>query len=211
MPPTYAAVTVDIIGSTRIYEETGQLIRPRLLEVIDFANERFREDLAVPFSITLGDEFQGLMRNVAVCPWTIMRIRLQLHPLKCRVGVGIGTVAGELAAATREMEGSAFTMSRNALDEAKQQGRLTVYQTDDEAITQTANAISMLIDVIQNKWTDKQWEAVRAFDEYQGLTRAGEALGQTPQTMRDRLQRTDWQEVLEAVNALEAVLKQKNL
>lgn len=68
MSRIYAAVTVDIVESTKIYEETGQPIRPKLLEVMSLINERFHDDLAVPFSITLGDEFQGLLRNVSACP-----------------------------------------------------------------------------------------------------------------------------------------------
>lgn len=198
----YAAVTVDIVSSTQVYEATGQPLRPTLLKVTSAINERFGTCLAVPFGITLGDEFQGLVKEPAVCPRIIHHLRLLLHPLKCRVGVGMGEIASPLAASTSEMEGPAFSRSRAALEKARNTNRHTVYDSGIEALDVAANTISQLIDLTQSEWTSKQWMAVRAYAIHGNLARAGEELGISPQGVDRRLGATHWREVAEAVESL---------
>lgn len=201
----FAAVTVDIIGSTTVYENTGRSVRERLLAVLDAVNSRFGSELAVPFGITIGDEFQGLMRNMTSVPWAIYRIRAELIPLHCRIGVGIGPVASSLLPYTRDMEGPAFTMSREALDEAGG-SRLTVYRMDDAVLQEAVNTIAMLTDAIRSDWTEKQWQAVRAYLEHGSWTCAAQALGITKQAVARRIRSLHWQEVHEATSSLETLL-----
>ena len=203
----YAAVTVDIIGSTAMYESTGEPIRARLLTVLESINRRFEDYLAVPFGITLGDEFQGLVRDVRATPYIIYHIRAELIPLRCREGVGIGPVASGLVSSTRDMEGPAFSMSRNALDETKERkNRFTLYRMDDKLLQEAANAIAMLVDTIQGSWTEKQWQALRAYLEYGSWPRVAEALQITRQGVVRRIKPTHWQEVHEAISSLQLLL-----
>ena len=203
----YAAITADIVGSTAVYGETGRPIRPKLLEVLDALNCRFRDELAVPLRITLGDEFQGLAKKPSACPRIIYDARLHLSPLRCRFGVGIGMVVSGLADTTLEMEGPAFSLSREALEVAKKQkGRLTVYRTEDRILEEAANTVSILIDIVQSAWTSKQWEAVRSYTASGDLAAAGADLGITPQAVSDRLRMTHWREIADASHSLSHLL-----
>lgn len=206
---TYAAITADIVRSTEIYEATGEPIRPILQRVISDVNQHFGEFLAVPFAITLGDEFQGLAKEVSVCPKIVHYLRLQLHPLRCRIGIGIGKIASPLMSSTLEMEGPAFSRSRSILERIKSTNRLTGYQSGCDSLDLTANTISMLIDLIQDEWTSKQWEAVRAYTTYGRLSDAGAELGISPQGVKRRLQSTHWAEINESVEALCSLLQQR--
>lgn len=203
----YAVITADIVGSTEYYKATGKPLRPILLDALARVNQRHQDDLAVPFSITLGDEFQGLVADVAKCPRVIHDLRLQLSPLKCRVGVGIGSIVSDIAESTTQMEGLAFSMSRDALGTAeKAKSGLTVYRVEDSMLERTANAMSLLIDVIQSRWTDKQWEAVRLHGELGGVLKAGLELGVKSPSVEDRLRPTSWREVEQGVDALSNLL-----
>lgn len=204
----YAAITADIVGSTQYYEVTGKPMRPKLLETLERVNRKHQADLVVPFTITLGDEFQCLALSPSKCPHIINDLRLELHSLRCRAGVGVGTVVSEPAESSAEMEGLAFAFSREALDAAKHsRDKLTLYRANDERLQMIANTVSGLIDVIQSGWSDKQWEAVKLYTELADLTRMGSKLGITPQGARRRLMIAHWSEVIEAIDYLGELLR----
>ena len=199
----YAAITADIIGSTDFYKANGKPLRPRLLEALEKVNARHAEALAVRFTITLGDEVQGLVTNPADSPRVIHDLRLQLSPLKCRVGVGIGPIVSELAESTAQMEGASFSLSREALDATRAvKSRRTTYRADNTGLESVANAISLLIDAVQSRWTEKQWEAARLRSEVGQLAKIGGELGISWQAVDCRLHQAHWHDVEEAVASL---------
>jgi hypothetical protein len=199
----YAAITADIVGSTEYYKANGKPLRPRLLEALAKVNARHAQALAVPFAITLGDECQGLVSNPGDAPLVVHDLRLQLSPLKCRVGVGIGPIVSELAESTAQMEGLAFSMSREALDATgATKSRLTMYRAENTGLESVANAISLLVDAVQSRWTEKQWEAVRLRSEVGQLAKIGGELGISWQAVDGRLHQAHWHEVEEAVASL---------
>jgi len=203
----YAAITMDIVGSTQVYQTSNQPLRPRLLDVIELTNSRFRDDLAVPFRITLGDEFQGLVHNLSACPQIVSLLRLHLNPLRCRIGVGIGSVASAPAPSTLDMEGIAFSMSRKALESAKKQGSFTLYRmSDDSRLERAANIVSMLVDTIQGEWSEKQWEAARAYFDHPSTTAAALSLHVSRQAVDQRLRLAHYHEIQEAMDGLSRLL-----
>ncbi len=205
----YAAITADIVGSTEYYKANGKPLRPRLLKALEKVSARHAGTLAVPFAITLGDEVQGLVADPADSPRVVYDLRLQLSPLKCRIGVGIGSIVSELAETTAQMEGLAFSLSREALDTAGSlKSGLTVYRASDERIENVANTVSLLMDVVQSRWTEKQWEAARLRSELVGLTNVARELGITYQAADYRLRQAHWRDIDSAVRSLAGVIGQ---
>lgn len=203
----YAAITADIVGSTRYHQENGEPIRPKILDALNQINLSHAEELAVPFSITIGDEFQALVKSPTDSPMIIYHLRLLLNPLKCRIGVGIGGVVSDLMKTTTEMEGPAFSYSRDAIDMLKNRRELvTAYAGSDPKLASIVMGITALVDIIQNSWTSKQWEAVQLYDELHDLAAVGLKLGITPQSVEDRLRVTHWREVIHASNKLSELL-----
>jgi hypothetical protein len=202
----YAVITADIVGSTQAYEVSNEPLRPRLQEVVRTINSKFHDDLAVPFHITLGDEFQGLVHDLTACPLVIWMIRMVLNPLRCRVGVGIGSVASALSDSTLEMEGVAFSMARRSLETAERQSRLTMYRiSDDPRIEESANTISLLVDTMQKDWSERQWEAACLYAEHGTTASVGSALHISRQAVEQRLRSAHYYEIREAVGSLSAL------
>lgn len=203
----YAAITADIIGSTEYYKANGKPLRPRLLEALEKVNARHHDALAVPFAITLGDEVQGLVSNPANAPRVVHDLRLQLSPLKCRVGVGIGSIVSDFAKSTTQMEGLAFSLSREALDQMKKaKGRATGYRMENGLIEETANTIALLTDVIQSRWTDRQWEAVQLYSELGDMASVAKKLDMSAQGVEHRLRSTRWREIETSLETLSDLL-----
>ena len=204
----YAAITADIVGSTEYYKANGKPLRPRLLEALAKLNARHADALAVPFAITLGDEVQGLVTNPADAPRVVHDLRLQLSPLKCRIGTGIGPIVSELAESTSQMEGLAFSFSREALDQMKKaKVRATGYRMENGLVEETANTIASLTDIIQSRWTDKQWEAVRLYAELGDQASVGKRLGVSAQGAEHRLRSTQWREIETSLETLSDLLR----
>ena len=55
-------------------------------------NVKYRSQLGSKFSITLGDEFQGLLTEPGGILEIIQYIKFRMHPVSGRFGVGIGEI-----------------------------------------------------------------------------------------------------------------------
>jgi hypothetical protein len=202
----YAAITGDVIGSTKLYEKTGKPVRPILQAALARANERLGDLLVVPFSITIGDEFQGLVQPWEHSPIAVFRARLALYPLRCRMGVGIGSVAGGLAATTTLMEGPAFNLARDALNTTSS-SRVTVFRADEPRVTQATDVVWRLADVVTGSWSDKQWEAAQLFAVLGDMTAVARKLQVTKQAIHERLKSARYHELVESLTGLGSLLQ----
>ncbi len=199
----YAAITADIVGSTEYYKTKGSPLRPQLLDALAQVNSSHSAVLAVPFGLTLGDEFQGLLSEPAKAPRVVCDLRLLLSPIRIRVGVGLGSIVSDMAATTAHMEGQAFSYAREAIEIAgRGKSGGTVYKADDRRVEKAANGMTVLIDAVQSRWTPKQWEAVRLYLRHKDLSSVGEQLGISPQGVEHRLRSTRWRDIERGVDVL---------
>lgn len=163
----FCAIIGDLIDS-RLLEERWK-IQEQLNVVLNQVNADYIDLLAAKFTITLGDEFQGLMSTTEDTLMIIDYIRFSMYPVKIRFGIGIGpmsTVINEAAALGAD--GPAYYAAREgllnikALDSKYVQPYMDtmcyVYRTK-ERTTESAeivNATMSAIGFIADKWTDKQ-------------------------------------------------------
>ena len=86
----YYALIGDIIESRRLANRAQQ--QEALSQVLDNLNDRYQAHLASRFSLTLGDEFQGLVKVGAPIFQMIDELRLALPELNLRFGLGLGEI-----------------------------------------------------------------------------------------------------------------------
>jgi len=107
----------DIVSSRDLlHRRKSQL---RLHRLIDVLNTDFAEATAVPFAITLGDEFEGVLRDATVIPDIIWRVETFYRDAPIRLGFGYGSVSTALSSSPREMDGKAFHHARAATVRAR--------------------------------------------------------------------------------------------
>lgn len=117
------ALIADIIKSREI---------PRRSEFQKGLGEKLRtlsdrENVLSPYTITLGDEFQSLYGSTRGVLQDIMEILLFLHPVKLRVSLGIGELNTDInSESALGMDGPAFHMAREGLEELKKTDRSIV-------------------------------------------------------------------------------------
>lgn len=115
-------VIADIVSSRELTHRRRSQVR--LQKLVDALNEDFHDVIAVPFGITLGDEFEGVLRDAAVIPDVIWRIETFYRDAPIRLGFGYGTVSTALSESPREMDGKAFHHARAAIQRARKQDLL---------------------------------------------------------------------------------------
>ena len=147
-------------------------------------------DTLLPFTRTVGDEFQGLVAN----PASVVDVTLGLmRTVAWHIGIGIGAVQQPLPSDARQARGPAFLAARDAVEAAKNQStHVSVRSVPDRLEARDAEITFRLLIALQLRRSAHGWEAVGLMD--QGLTQAAAAstLGITRQALSQRLHAAHW-------------------
>ena len=167
----YCAVIGDLVDSRKI--EDRYQVQEKLKVILSGINETYSEDIAANFIITLGDEFQGLFKSVISLMSILEQIRLKMHPVKVRFGIGFGDITtaidprGAIGA-----DGPAFYAARSGVNAIKDVGGRYESPVTDLMIKTYNKELAVggsfpLMDqllsaasLIENKWTSKQREII---------------------------------------------------
>jgi len=199
--PRLSCLTVDLIASRRNTNRSAT--QTRLEEAIDQANRSLSAAIVVPFSVTLGDEWQGLVDSPAAALEADFLFRDLLHPLAVASGVGMGGVSTPLRDRTPLMDGPCFHRAREALARAKdRRGQATVLASGDPLLDEAVNALCMLLHGLAARWTPKQFQSLQAYVNHGTEAAAASALGVTQPTLHQSLDRSQAKLYLEARDAL---------
>ncbi|MCR4439661.1 MAG: SatD family protein [bacterium] len=171
----------------------------KLTTVLADVNRHFAAHVLLPFRTTVGDEFQGALRDAsqayAVC------LYLRVHaPIPLYCGVGIGEVE-RLADDEAGMRGTAFYRARDALNTCKRQQRNILLKADDRASdgVLAINALLWLIQALEERWTIRQREMARFYRTQPELTyeEVGRHFGVSKQAVSQVLRGAKWDALLE--------------
>nr|WP_312576958.1 SatD family protein [Sedimentibacter sp.] len=169
----YIAIIGDIVNSKKLVDRNATQIKLKsLLKRID---EKYSDDIASDFMITLGDEFQGLLKCGNNVMNIISEIELEMHPIQMRFGIGLGSIETEI---NREIplgaDGPAYHNARKMIEELKKlekrnmanySNMMIATEGDNSNIDMLLNSILSLCATIQSKWTNRQREIIYSYIE----------------------------------------------
>jgi hypothetical protein len=162
-------------------------------DLVDATLTRLRPlPTVLPFTRTVGDEFQGLLGD----PLSVLdAILVLMRDTSWHVGLGIGPVEQPLPADDpRSARGAAFLAARSAVDRAKNEAAhlavVAAAPAEPEGID--VEAVLRLLAEVRRRRTDAGWEVADL--AVQGLTQAETAdrLGITRQAVQQRLRTAGW-------------------
>ena len=90
----YLALIADVIDSKMVEERFD--LQKQLEKTLQTMNELFGEFLASNFTLTIGDEFQGLLKVDAPVFQMIDTLRSLLTPTQLRFGIGLGEILTDI-------------------------------------------------------------------------------------------------------------------
>lgn len=115
----YSVIDIDIVDSRKIVDR--ETFQEELKGYLNKLSEEYAGILVAPITITLGDEWQIVLKDVGESYNICMKIQQHLRKsgVSCYCGIGIGTMSTSEAKDTREMDGQAFILARESLNIAK--------------------------------------------------------------------------------------------
>ena len=168
----YFAIIGDIIGSKDLEDRAG--VQRKLKNVLKGINQDYKANLASNFSITLGDEFQGLLKTAENLMEIMDIIRFQMYPVELRFGVGIGEMRTDVIYEnSMGSDGPAYWAAREAIcfvhdkvDYSISKIYVQTWKEDADEKSKTfdsiINTILKLCGLQEQSWTESQSEFVRA-------------------------------------------------
>ncbi|AEB29927.1 hypothetical protein CAR_c12350 [Carnobacterium sp. 17-4] len=167
----YAAIIGDIKDSRKIADRKE--VQEQFHSILQIINEKYAEDIASNFIITLGDSFQGLLKNKQVILSIIFEIELALSPIELRFGIGLGDISTTIQRDnSMEMDGTAYHRARQMIETIEgNENKYTTRETNmmicsGEGYQQTdqlLNTILSLATALKSKWSARQKEVMYAY------------------------------------------------
>jgi hypothetical protein len=143
-------------------------VQKKLKECLDNINHAYPEAILADFMITLGDEFQGILKSPLSLFEMISRVKIEMNPVKIRFGIGIGEL---LTPIDRKMsigtDGPAWWEARNMINELKGNEKglkelsdIRISGLKDQNLQSLINLNLSLCHSIENNWTKDQAEII---------------------------------------------------
>ena len=212
----YTAIIGDIKGSKSLKDRRE--VQMSLREVLDEINSVYHEDIASNFLITLGDEFQGLLRSPRHTLKIVKDIQTKMYPTKFRIGIGIGDISTEIDPdSALGADGPAYYAAREMVDllhenenknkRAEADIQFSIYNEYSFEIEQI-NTMLALIKEIEDKWKPEQrltiWDMIENGGSQQDCA---ERMNTTQSTVGRRLISGNYYLYKRAIDVLDRSIK----
>ena len=157
----YLALIADVIDSKMVQERFD--LQKQLEKTLQTMNELFGEFLASNFTLTLGDEFQGLLKVDAPVFQMIDTLRSLLTPTQLRFGIGLGDIITDIdPLQSIGADGPAYWNARAAINLVHQKndyGNTQIYfSSGKEKQDFFVNALIASGEAIRSGWRGSQEE-----------------------------------------------------
>lgn len=182
------AIISDIIASKKMKKRAQ--VQEVLQSIINDVNKRFASQIVSDLTITLGDEFQGIIDSVETTFLIIdlISLKFQLQTKKelgeevtLRWGIGLGRLSTPIKNRKVSIgtDGPAYWYAREAIESVHQYndyGQLNEKMSTDNEEDDYFNSVIRLQNVIRNDWTRSQKETAfiilneGGYDEFNNQT-----------------------------------------
>ena len=157
----YLALIADVIDSKMVQERFD--LQKQLEKTLQTMNELFGEFIASNFTLTLGDEFQGLLKVDAPVFQIIDTLRSELTPTQLRFGIGLGEIVTAIdPLQSIGADGPAYWNARTAINLVHQKndyGNTQIYFSNGKENQDFfVNALIASGEAIRSGWRGSQEE-----------------------------------------------------
>lgn len=157
----YLALIADVIDSKMVQERFN--LQKQLEKTLRKMNELFGDYLASCFTLTLGDEFQALLKMDAPVFQIIDTLRSELSPTQLRFGIGLGEIVTAIdPLQSIGADGPAYWNARAAINLVHQKndyGNTQIYfSSGNDSKDLLVNALIASGEAISSGWRGSQEE-----------------------------------------------------
>lgn len=114
----YLTMICDIKNSRKL--ENREEVQYRIIDMLKSANQKFASYIAAPFIITVGDEWQGLLKDTQKYNTILSYFHECLREVDFYCGIGIGDIViHNFELTVNQLDGPSFHKARKAIKLAK--------------------------------------------------------------------------------------------
>jgi hypothetical protein len=202
------AVIGDVVRSRRFLGPERHQVQLGLEQLAAVINQRYRRAIAARFLVTLGDEFQGVLKRAEILPDLIWDIERSLANAEVRIGIGFGSLNPPFKPVALGMDGSAFHAARQAIELArtrKLQGGLFFGfgETDDLVL----NGFARLLRHLRRELTKGQVHTLTLLRQGRTQAQIAKELRISRQAVSKRAKGAGWEAFMEGQRGWAAALK----
>ena len=156
----YIAIIGDLINSKKIKDRKN--FQSRLQKSFLKINEDFKEIIVSKFTLTIGDEFQALIKPNKKVMFLLDRLYTDIDH-EFRMGIGYGEISTEInPEISIGSDGEAVWNARKSINYVHNNnysGKCNIYfSSNDEINDNTINTLFLLTEILKNQWTKIQKE-----------------------------------------------------
>ncbi len=201
------ALIADMVKS----REVPRLQRPRVQksfkELVVYLNRRYSKSILSRFVITLGDEFQGLLRSATPIPDLVWDIDQRFSERHLRVGVGFGVLDTPVQKEALNVDGPALHYARAAIQVAAEKRSFGGVFLGFGELDPVMNGIARILWFHRSTLTRQQLRIVEFLRRGQTQSDVAEELGITRQAISKQVVSTGWPAYVEAESAWRILLE----
>jgi hypothetical protein len=185
---------------SRVQEEFSQLI--------ETLNQLYREHLRAKFVITLGDEFQGLLRNPEMIPHLVWTLEHRFTARVLRLGFGYGSIYTSIKEYAINVDGPALHNARSSIEAAKRRAlQGGVFTGFGPTLDPALNGFARVLHHQRDTWPVRQRQVVMHLHDGRKGTDIAQELGITKQAVSRYASLAGWEAYVEAEQGWSTLLR----
>lgn len=150
-------------------------VMKKLTNVLEEVSNQFSSDFIKPFELTIGDEFQGMLKSSESLIQMIYFIRYKMYPINIRFGIGVDSLAKD---DKHGSSGKVWFRARDAvmflkLDSKKKKLKTQapiILNTSDDPVKDLVNETLNSLYFIETSWNGEDYLFFRRVVQQQGFT-----------------------------------------
>lgn len=188
------AVIADMVRSRDLGTGERTEAQGRFAEFVQKLNRNYKSALLSKFTITLGDEFQGLLIDSSVIANLMWDIETQYTSRVLRVGLGFGTLSTPPQEFAINVDGECLHHARQAIEIAKKEKLLGgVFSGFGEFETPVLNGFARLLWRHRNSLSPQQKKVVALLREGMAQTEAAKQMRLSKQAVSLYAKAAGWE------------------
>lgn len=192
--------------------------KEELSALFETINEKYEEAIASNFTLTVGNEFQGLLKTGDLLMEILDEIRLSMGSVALFFGIGIGEIETRVTKLGVGMDGPAYWNAREAILAVKEErdygaSRILICADENRNLVRMMNEILRLCGYMESRWRETQKEVVEKSMLLHGhdlsvkqTVLAGE-LGLSTQALNQRIQSSGYYNYIRARKEISSLLQ----
>jgi len=149
------AIIGDIIGSRGLGPQRSNA-QKQLFSSLAEINRKYRNGILSTFTVTVGDEFQGLVSRAEFIPNLIWDLENHLN-YSIRLGIGCGRLSTQLQPSAIGMDGPVWHAAREAIQDSYKNGKYGgVFKNFSERDDPILNGFARILYAERQRFTEKQ-------------------------------------------------------